>query len=39
MMPEWNALHVKHNHKKAASIFLVAHGVDHYVPLYAEQSV
>ncbi len=38
MQPEWNALYVKHNHEKAASRFLAAHGVDHYLPLYSEQS-
>jgi transcription antitermination factor NusG len=39
MMPEWQAVYVKHNHEKAASRFLTAHGVDHYLPLYAEQTV
>lgn len=38
MQPKWNALYVKHNHEKAASRFLTAHGVDHYLPLYSEQS-
>ena len=38
-MPEWNVLYVKHNHEKTASRFLAAHGVDHYLPLYREQSV
>ena len=38
MQPEWNALYVRHNHEKAASRFLAAHGVDHYLPLYSEQS-
>ncbi len=38
MQPEWNALYVQHNHEKAASRFLAAHGVDHYLPLYSEQS-
>jgi hypothetical protein len=35
MMPKWNVLYVKHNHEKTASRFLAAHGVDHYLPLYA----
>jgi len=39
MQPKWNALYVRHNHEKAASRFLTAHGVDHYLPLYSEQSV
>ena len=39
MLPLWNALYVRHNYEKAASRFLAAHGVDHYLPLYAEQSV
>jgi transcription antitermination factor NusG len=38
MQPEWNALYVRHNHEKATSRFLAAHGVDHYLPLYSEQS-
>lgn len=38
MQPKWNALYVRHNHEKAASRFLAAHGVVHYLPLYAEQS-
>ena len=38
-MPEWNVLYVKHNHEKVTSRFLAAHGVDHYLPLYREQSV
>jgi hypothetical protein len=38
-MPEWSVLYVSHNHEKAASRFLAAHGVDHYLPLYVEQSV
>ncbi len=38
MLPQWNALYVKHNHEKAASKFLAAHGIDHYLPLYSEQS-
>jgi|GEM_PF-5139844 hypothetical protein len=39
MKLEWNALYVQHNHEKATSKFLAAHGIDHYLPLYAEQSV
>jgi hypothetical protein len=39
MQPEWNALYVKHNHEKAASRFLAAHCIDHYLPLYTERSV
>jgi transcription antitermination factor NusG len=38
MQLEWNALYVRCNHEKAASRFLAAHSVDHYLPLYAEQS-
>lgn len=38
-MPEWKAVYVKHNHEKAASRFLAARGVDHYLPLYAEQAI
>lgn len=38
MQPKWNALYIRHNHEKAASIFLAVHGVVHYLPLYAEQS-
>jgi transcription antitermination factor NusG len=38
MRQEWNALYVRHNHEKAASRFLAAHGVDHYLPLCSEQS-
>lgn len=38
MMPEWKTLYVRHNHEKAASRFLSAHGVDHYLPLYAERT-
>jgi hypothetical protein len=39
MPPQWNAIYVRHNHEKAASRFLTAHGVDHYLPLYSEPSV
>jgi transcription antitermination factor NusG len=39
MQQRWNVLYVKHNHEKAASRFLAANDVDHYLPLYAEQSV
>lgn len=37
-MPEWKTIYVKHNHEKAASRFLSAHGVDHYLPLYRKQT-
>lgn len=39
MMPEWNVRYVKYNHEKAVSRFLSVKGVDHYLPLYAEQLV
>lgn len=38
MDADWNVLYVRHNHEKAASRFLAAHNVDHYLPLYSEQS-
>jgi transcription antitermination factor NusG len=34
----WSALYVIANHEKSVSKFLSAHRVDHYLPLYAEQS-
>jgi hypothetical protein len=34
----WSALYVTANHEKSVSRFLSAHGIDHYLPLYSEQS-
>lgn len=38
MQPAWSALYVVANHEKRVSKFLAAHNVDHYLPVYGEQS-